>query len=687
MKIFLPVVFLSALLPQVALATSYTVSITTDELDTSPSCITGSSTDCSLREALKLANANTSDDSTIVIPAGTYTLSITGIGISAGNEGGNTDDDLNVNGDLDITNTSKTITFQGANRTTTIVDGEGTSMQQRVFEVVANVEAIFEDLTIQDGNAQATSSDDGGAIYAAGDVTLSRVALQNNTSGGHGGGIYSLATTTIADSEVKDNIATHATDNLRGGGLAIDTGSLVMSGSEVSGNTITASSNTASGGGMYLASSTTVVITNSTIAGNTTTGTDSFGGGVYSADSTVNALLGNVTIANNAAEFGGGVYGPIQLSHVLLANNTASGSDADCSGTFTSQGYNIVETVSTNCLGITQTTDLTGSDGGIAATLTSATGADYFDFTNPASAAAVNIIPATNCQTVLGADPVDQLGNFRLGYCDVGAFEYQDTVAPTITITNDTNNNNQVLVGGTYTDAGAAAEDAIDGDLTSSIVTTNLVDTNTVGSYTVTYSSTDLTGNTRTAVRTVSVVTELVEFLEDDTIISVVKDAGTLTVTYADDSVVSFEPYNGQGSFDYAITSDSKRVVTTNGKSVRLFRYDTKVAQKKINAKKLKKKYTALKVKQLYTTKTYDDVMVVLAKRHSARVVHLRLTARDKFKKLKKKNITSEVRKPQTIKVKAAKHRFITKIGKKKQQVKAIWKVKTNGALKLIRTD
>ncbi len=58
-----------------------------------------------------------------------------------------------------------------------------------------------------------------------------------------------------------------------------------------------------------------------------------------------------------------------------------------------------------------------------------------------------------------------------------------------------------------YVDPGATAQDNVDGNLTSSIITdTSDVDTNTLGTYTVDYSVTDTAGNRATASRTVQVV-------------------------------------------------------------------------------------------------------------------------------------------------------------------------------------
>tara|TARA_Y100000766_G_scaffold3380_1_gene2615 strand:- start:3057 stop:6032 length:2976 start_codon:yes stop_codon:yes gene_type:complete len=80
----------------------------------------------------------------------------------------------------------------------------------------------------------------------------------------------------------------------------------------------------------------------------------------------------------------------------------------------------------------------------------------------------------------------------------------EDSTPPSITLLGSTPVS--VEAGSSYSDAGATATDSYDGDLTSSIATNNNVDSNTVGSYTVTYTVTDSSGNTATASRTVNVV-------------------------------------------------------------------------------------------------------------------------------------------------------------------------------------
>jgi len=90
--------------PGGAQAAAIVVTTTQDELN--------SDGDCSLREAITAANADT-----ITLPAGTYTLAIPGA-----------DEDGNATGDLDITSD---LNVSGAGADTTVVDGNALD---RAFE-------------------------------------------------------------------------------------------------------------------------------------------------------------------------------------------------------------------------------------------------------------------------------------------------------------------------------------------------------------------------------------------------------------------------------------------------------------------------------------------------------------------------------------------------------------------------
>ncbi len=88
----------------------------------------------------------------------------------------------------------------------------------------------------------------------------------------------------------------------------------------------------------------------------------------------------------------------------------------------------------------------------------------------------------------------DGSGNLGLG----------DTEPPTIRLVGEAEVD--VTVDSEYTDAGATASDAVDGDVTDRIVVDNPVDTDAVGTYTVRYTVTDLSGNAAAPVtRTVTV--------------------------------------------------------------------------------------------------------------------------------------------------------------------------------------
>ena len=95
---------------------------------------------------------------------------------------------------------------------------------------------------------------------------------------------------------------------------------------------------------------------------------------------------------------------------------------------------------------------------------------------------------------------------------------YDDNVPPVITIIG-TNPATHEL-GTTYTDQGATAFDEFHGD--TPVTTSGTVDISVVGSNTITYTATDLDGNTATATRTVNVV---------DTTAPVVTVTGTNPVT------------------------------------------------------------------------------------------------------------------------------------------------------------
>ncbi len=122
-----------------------------------------------------------------------------------------------------------------------------------------------------------------------------------------------------------------------------------------------------------------------------------------------------------------------------------------------------------------------------------------------------------NCTVVIAGDTVDTttIGTYTITYnaqdlAGNSATQITRTVnvvpgnSPVITLVGD--NPMTVSVGGTYTEPGATATDTEDGDLTSEIQITGTVNTAVIGTYIITYTVTDSSGNTTTLTRTVNIV-------------------------------------------------------------------------------------------------------------------------------------------------------------------------------------
>ncbi|WP_459210673.1 immunoglobulin-like domain-containing protein [Aquimarina rhabdastrellae] len=126
-----------------------------------------------------------------------------------------------------------------------------------------------------------------------------------------------------------------------------------------------------------------------------------------------------------------------------------------------------------------------------------------------------------------------------------------DTTVPVISLIGDAAVT--VEAGSIYADAGAAASDSLDGDITTEIVTVNPVDTSVPGIYTVTYNVSDVAENNAIQVtREVTVVDTTVPVISLIGDATVIVEAGT---TYSDVGAMASD------SFDGDITAD---IVTIN---------------------------------------------------------------------------------------------------------------------------
>lgn len=388
--------------------TIYTVSRADDPVP--DSCLPG---DCSLREAIRAANAVPGAD-LIVLPAGTYMLSLPPT---------KTDVD-GANGDLNITDS---LTIQGAGATNTLIDG---NQLDAVLLIAPGINVTLNAVTIQNG-----LSSFGGAIYSSGDLTLNNAAVRNSTSPSTpGGGIYqnSGGALTLSNSTVSGNSAPADT----GGGI-YNLGTVRLNNSTVSGN------RSQGGGGGLANNGGTVYVINSTISGNRT---DFNGGGINNWNNGQVELF-NTTLANNVADndynnsgSGGGIH--TALGAIVVMRNSLIGNNSnqealfsfipdDCAGLFNSGGYNLVE-ASTGCvisglnmgnkIGLDPELGPLANNGGPTRTHAPQSGSPTIDAGNPGG-----------CADDLGALLLtDQRGYVRPagGRCDMGAFEFGAT-APT----------------------------------------------------------------------------------------------------------------------------------------------------------------------------------------------------------------------------------------------------------------
>jgi RHS repeat-associated protein/CSLREA domain-containing protein len=328
--------------------------------------------DCSLREAVRAANASTGVD-TILLPPGTYTLTITGA------------DSIAAKGDLDISE-SVSIIGQGNPTDTFVIAVSG--LNDRVFDITAGTISIS-NITIQGGSQ--TGAGGGGIRSINSSLTLSHVVISGNQTANNGGGIF-----------------------VQGGSLNITDSAVV--------------NNSASYGGGFLNDSSAVTLTNVTISGNSSV--DS-GGGIRVTNTGTTNLL-NVTITNNTADSdsnntgeGGGIFysaGTVTFKNTIIAGNIDASTTTirpDCSGTIQSLGHNLIGD-KTGCTVTATTGDLFGASG---SSINPQLGPLQNNGGNTMTHALLSGSPAIDSGDSSGCPIIDQRGFSRDAMCDMGAYE------------------------------------------------------------------------------------------------------------------------------------------------------------------------------------------------------------------------------------------------------------------------
>jgi uncharacterized repeat protein (TIGR01451 family) len=369
---------------------NFTVDDKADALDTNPGdgiCASAGGT-CTLRAAIMESNALAGAD-TVILPSGVYILTIGGSG-----------EDMATLGDLDITDD---VTVSGGGAGSTIIDGNGNVINDRVLHVVdSSVTATIRGVTIRNGGSASYIY--GGGIWADGELVVSSSEIANNfgdglycrsnltltqstVSGNTEHGIFARGHTTVIDSTLQNNkgngihnrggdlVVTNSTirDNEKCG-IYSDEGALLLENSTVSGNTqeldldrgggisnhgpaivtnsiITDNTSAWNGGGIHNSSSLTVI--SSTICSNI----GRYGGGIYSYREL--EITGSTVCSNTATYDGGGIFHSSSNRSAHLTNTTISGNKAE------GDGGGIASTTATPYLNnVTLTNNVASGDGG-----------------------------------------------------------------------------------------------------------------------------------------------------------------------------------------------------------------------------------------------------------------------------------------------------------------------------------
>lgn len=127
--------------------------------------------DCSLREAIIAANA-TPEENVIIVPPGTYELTIPNAVVF--------EEDAAATGDLDITND---LIINGTSPSNTIIDG---SDRYRLFHVIGNAKVSINHMILQHGRKRGTGG--AGIFNEGGTLEIDNVVIQHGGSVDDGGG-------------------------------------------------------------------------------------------------------------------------------------------------------------------------------------------------------------------------------------------------------------------------------------------------------------------------------------------------------------------------------------------------------------------------------------------------------------------------------------------------------------------
>ena len=380
---------------------------------------------CTIRAAIGEANALSGAD-IVNLPSGTYTLA----------------SQLMVSDDVVINGAAKTTSIIDANQTgrvltvsnvrnfklsnVTLTNGKLLSDYGGCIKVSNSEHASFDNIV-----ATTCSADSGASFYTYGVVktSITNSTIENN-SGVYGVIYVETGLVEIDNSTIRQNTATY------GAAIYQANGNISLSNTTINNN------HAENGGAIYIQNATGnpyhLAIINSTLSGNRA----DISGGAINAEGRVEIKSLNSTITNNIADFnGGGVAGTSEtrflIRNTILAGNFSnSGQGPDCNLTgawYQSYGNNIIGN-NTDCAKNSWVTDQVGTSANPINPML----AQLANNGGPTQTHALIVgSPAIDAGDFASCQSMDQRGvqrsldgtNDGIANCDIGAFEYQGTVA------------------------------------------------------------------------------------------------------------------------------------------------------------------------------------------------------------------------------------------------------------------
>ena len=282
-------------------------------------------------------------------------------------------------------------------------------------------------------SGNSASSAGGGMYNDQAPLTVTNCTFRSNSAGSGGGGMYNgECAPNVTRCAFLNNAATGTGTGGKGGGMWNNKGLPAINNCVFSGNSAN------NGGGIYVFQGTFFgisTISNCIFGSNSAT---QYGGGLFHESmGSANPSVRNCTFSSNSAtNGGGGIYNyessPAITNTILWGNGNEIFNDDVIIGAFPSNpsvtysvvqgGYAGTGNLNVNPLFV-NAADIDGADNIFR------TADDGLNL-NPCS-------PAINAGTNAGVT-TDILGNARVSTTDVGAYEYQDSTAPTITASGPT---------------------------------------------------------------------------------------------------------------------------------------------------------------------------------------------------------------------------------------------------------